>query len=221
MTASLSAVAALYAIRRWAIMAARQTASAMARRILIILGHPDPRPERLCRALADAYRQGASAAGHEVKVVDVARLDFVALKSRMEWEGPVPDSLREAQDAMQWAEHLVIVFPIWLGTMPALLKAFFEQVLRPGFAIEPTGPGRWRKLLAGRSARLVVTMGMPSFIYRWYFRAHGIKSFERNVLDFVGIGPIHEMLIGKVEGRDAATRERWLAKLAELGRRGD
>jgi putative NADPH-quinone reductase len=193
----------------------------MARRILIILGHPDPRPERFSRALAAAYHQGATEAGHEVKVVDVTRLNFASLGSRLEWEGPVPETLREAQAAIVWAEHLVIVFPIWLGTMPALLKAFFEQVLRPGFAIEQTGPGRWHKLLAGRSARLVVTMGMPSFIYRWHFRAHGIKSFERNVLDFVGIGPIHETLIGMVEDRDVGMRERWLAKLAELGRRGD
>ncbi len=193
----------------------------MARRILIILGHPDPRPERFSRALAAAYHQAATEVGHEVKVVDVTRLDFASLRSRLEWEGPVPDTLREPQAAIAWAEHLVIVFPIWLGTMPALLKAFFEQVLRPGFAIEQTSPGRWHKLLAGRSARLVVTMGMPSFIYRWHFRAHGIKSFERNVLEFVGIGPIHETLIGMVEDRDVATRERWLAKLAELGRRGD
>jgi putative NADPH-quinone reductase len=193
----------------------------MARRILIILGHPDPRPERFARALAAAYHQAATEVGHEVKVVDVTRLDFASLGSRQEWEGPVPDALREAQAAIGWAEHLVFVFPIWLGTMPALLKAFLEQVLRPGFAIEQTGPGRWNKLLAGRSARLVVTMGMPSFIYRWHFRAHGIKSFERNVLDFVGIGPIHETLIGMVEDRDVAMRERWLAKLAELGRRGD
>ena len=193
----------------------------MARHILIILGHPDPRPERFCRALAEAYHQGATEEGHEVKVVDVPRLEFTELKSRLEWEGPVPEGLREAQEAIRWAEHLVIVFPIWLGTMPALLKAFFEQVLRPGFAMEQSSPGRWQKLLSGRSARLVVTMGMPSFIYRWHFRAHGIKSFERNVLDFVGIGPIHETLIGMVDGRDAATRERWLAKLAELGRRGD
>jgi putative NADPH-quinone reductase len=193
----------------------------MARRILIILGHPDPRPERFCRALAAAYHDGATEAGHEVRVVDVTRLDFASLKSRLEWEGPVPEALRESQEAIGWAEHLLIVFPIWLGTMPALLKAFFEQVLRPGFAIAQTSPGRWQKLLSGRSARLAVTMGMPSFIYRWYFRAHGIKSFERNVLDFVGIGPIHETLIGMVEERDPATRERWLAKLAELGRRGD
>ena len=192
----------------------------MTKRILIILGHPDPRPERLCRALAEAYHAGASEDGHDVSVIDVARLEFPSLKSRFEWEAPIPEGLRASQEAIAWAEHLVIIFPLWLGTMPALLKAFFEQVLRPGFAIDAKGPGRWEKKLGGRSARIVVTMGMPTFLYKFYFRAHGIRSFERNVLDFVGIGPVHETLIGMVEGRDAATRARWLARLTELGRRG-
>ena len=192
----------------------------MSRRILIILGHPDPRPERLCRALAEAYHAGANESAFEVAVIDVARLDFSSLKSSLEWEAPIPESLRVPQEAIAWAEHIVIVFPLWLGTMPALLKAFFEQVLRPGFALESKGPGRWEKKLSGRSARIIVTMGMPAFLYKWYFRAHGIKSFERNVLDFVGFSPIHETLIGMVEGRDAATRQRWLARTTELGRRG-
>lgn len=191
----------------------------MGKRILILLGHPDPRPERFCRALAQAYHTGAVEAGHEVAVIDVARVDFSALKTKSEWEAPIADALRVPQEALAWAEHIVIVFPLWLGTMPALLKAFFEQVLRPGFAFENKGPGRWEKKLLGRSARIVVTMGMPSFLYKWYFRAHGIRSFERNVLDFVGIGPIHETLLGMVEARDQATRERWLVRITELGRR--
>ena len=192
----------------------------MGKRILILLGHPDPRPERFCRALAEAYHAGAIEVGHDVAVIDVARLDFSALKSKLEWEAPIADALRVPQEAIAWAEHLVIVFPLWLGTMPALLKAFFEQVLRPGFAFEQKGPGRWDKKLVGRSARIVVTMGMPSFLYKWYFRAHGIRSFERNVLGFVGIGPIHETLLGMVESRDQATRERWLVRITDLGTEG-
>ena len=192
----------------------------MGKRILILLGHPDPRPERLCRALAEAYHAGATDAGHDVAVVDVARLDFTSLKSKREWEAPIPDALRVPQEAIAWSEHLVIVLPLWLGTMPALLKAFFEQVLRPGFAFDERGPGRWDRKLVGRTARIVVTMGMPSFLYKWYFRAHGIRSFERNVLGMVGIGPIHETLLGMVESRDPATRERWLVRMTNLGRRG-
>jgi putative NADPH-quinone reductase len=193
----------------------------MGKRIVVIQGHPDPRPERLGHALAAAYGLGAREAAHELRSIDVGNLDFPVLRNRESWEGALPQDLRDAQAAIQWAEHLAIFFPLWLGTMPALLKAFFEQVLRPGFAFRMEGAGRWHKLLEGRSARIVVTMGMPAFIYRLYFRAHGIKSFERNILQFVGIGPIHESLIGMVEGRDASVRERWLAKLTELGRRGE
>jgi putative NADPH-quinone reductase len=105
--------------------------------------------------------------------------------------------------------------------MPALLKAFLEQALRPGFAIASAeGAAIWDKLLSGRSARIVVTMGMPALVYRWYFRAHSLKSLERNILGFVGIKPVRETLIGAVETCGSARRRGWLDKLAALGREG-
>jgi putative NADPH-quinone reductase len=75
------------------------------------------------------------------------------------------------RDSGSWAEHLVIIHPLWIGAMPALLKAFFEQALWPRFAMALTPNGGWNKLLSGRSARAVVRMGMPAFVYRWYFGA--------------------------------------------------
>ena len=48
----------------------------MRRRILLINGHPDPRPERLCAGLAEAYGAGALAAGHEVRRLNVGRFDI-------------------------------------------------------------------------------------------------------------------------------------------------
>jgi putative NADPH-quinone reductase len=114
----------------------------------------------------------------------------------------------------------VLIFPLWLGDMPALLKGFLEQVARPGFAIGVDGQGGpGAKLLKGRSARVVVTMGMPAFVYRWYFGAHSIRSLERNILRFVGFAPVRRSLIGLVEAK-GGRRERWLAALARLGRRG-
>jgi putative NADPH-quinone reductase len=193
----------------------------MTRRIAIIQGHPDPRGDRYGHALARAYAEGAAAGRHEVRTIDLARLEFPLLRSKEEWDGGAPpDAVRGAQDAIGWADHLVIFYPLWLGTMPALLKAFLEQALRPGFAIGPGGSGSWKKLLTGKSARVVVTMGMPALVYRWFFRAHSLRSLERNILGFVGIGPIRETLIGGVEA-SAARRERWLAKLRALGARGE
>jgi len=159
----------------------------MPHRITIIQGHPDPAGDRLCHALADAYAAGAEAAGHEVARIEVARLDFPVLRTQHDFEhGQVPDSLVEARDAIVSAKHLVVVFPLWHGTMPALLKAFLEQVMRPGVALEYRKHGFPRGLLTGRSARLVVTMGMPALIYRWYFRAHACAGSSEAFSDLPG-----------------------------------
>jgi putative NADPH-quinone reductase len=189
------------------------------RRILLIEGHPDPSAERLNHALVSAYADGASAAGHEVRRIVVGAIDFPLLRTAEAWNhGALPPTLQPAQDGIAWAEHVVIFFPLWLGDMPALLKAFLEQVARPGFAVGPEGAKPFgHKPLSGRSARVVVTMGMPALAYRWYFRAHSVKSLERNILGFVGFGPIHETLIGSVEGLGSEGVSRWLKKMHKLG----
>ena len=193
----------------------------MPRRIAIIQGHPDPRGNRYGHALAAEYAEGAKAAGHEVRLIDVAALDFALLRTQDEWNGgALPRALKGALDAIGWSEHLVILFPLWLGTMPALLKGFFEQTLRPGFAIDAGEGGMWKKRLAGKSARIVVTMGMPALVYRWYFGAHGLKGLERNILAFCGIRPIRESLIGSVESKNPSHREKWLARMRALGAEG-
>jgi putative NADPH-quinone reductase len=192
---------------------------AMPNRILIIQGHPDQSELHLCHALARAYVEGAEAAGHEVRIVDVAGLDFPVLRSAKDWKDhSMPPGLQAAQAAITWAEHLVIFFPLWLGDMPALLKAFFEQVARPGFAFAEEDGNPFGKKLKGRSARVIVTMGMPALVYRFYFRAHSVKSLERNILGFVGIAPVNETLIGSVESLDDKARQRWFGKMRALGR---
>ena len=192
----------------------------MSTQILLIQGHPDPAGGHLGHALAEAYAAGAREAGHELRTLAVAELDFPLLRSQKEWrDGALPPALAPAQDAIRWADHLVFFFPLWLGGMPALLKGLLEQVARPGFAFGPeSGNPMGRKLLKGRSARLVVTMGMPALVYRFYFRAHSLKALERNILGFVGIAPIRETLIGMVEAMDDAARGEWLDRLRVLGR---
>lgn len=194
----------------------------MARRIAIIQGHPDADRRHFGHALTEAYAAGARDGGHEVRTIEVSRLDFPVLRTKEAFESDdVPPDIRAAQDAVKWADHLLICYPLWLGTMPALLKAFFEQLFRYGFAMQVSASGKgFRRLLKGRSARIVVTMGMPASIYRWYFGAHGLKSLESGILGIAGIRPIRESLIGLIEGRDDAYRARWLAKMKDFGRLG-
>ena len=188
------------------------------RKILVIDGHPDPDPLRFCHALADAYI--AAASGHEVRRLDVARLDFPLLRSPSAWmAGEPPADIAAAQADIAWADHLVLIYPLWLGDVPALLKAFLEQVMRPGFALDYRARGFPKKLLRGRSARVIVTMGMPAPFYRLFYRAHSVRSLERNVLRFVGIRPVAWTIIGSVSA-SASRRRDWLTRMARLGAAG-
>ncbi|BCJ89680.1 dehydrogenase [Terrihabitans soli] len=187
-------------------------------RILVLQGHPDTRSSHLCHQLAEAYASAAEENGHLVRRMELGKTDIPILRSRAEWESRnVPIDIGRAQESLVWADHLLIVFPLWLGDMPALVKAFFEQVLRPGFAVSGDVGSGFKPLLAGRSARIVMTMGMPAFVYKWYFGAHCLKLLQRNILRFVGIKADKTTLIGSVE---KLTERQRLEKLSEMRRLG-
>ena len=192
----------------------------MSDRILVIDGHPDRDDARLCHALADAYQKGGKSGGHEVRQIKVAEINFPLLRTSEQFEsGQIPADIKAAPEAFQWCNHMLIIYPLWLGTMPSLLKGFFEQVFRPGFAFDNKTAGWPKGNLSGKSARIVVTMGMPGWVYRWIFGAHSLKSLERNILRFAGIKPIRETIYGMVEAVSDAKRARWLADMHDLGRR--
>lgn len=187
--------------------------------ILIIQGHPSATENHLAHALAAAYRSGAEQAGHEVRTVSVGQLDFPLIRSQQNWQtSAVNEVIQAVQTDILWCQHLVVFFPLWMGGMPALLKAFFEQVARPDFAfsMDSENPLKIKKL-KGRSARLVVTMGMPAWVYRWYFRAHGVQSLRRNILQFVGFKPVKTTLIGGIDQLAENRKQRWFEQLQQLG----
>ena len=187
------------------------------RRILIIQGHPNPVAARLCCALAEAYAAGALAGGHEVTRLSVAELDLPLLRLPEEFQTGKPSAaVLTAQRALLDAEHWVLIYPIWLGSMPALLKGFLEQTLRPGFAFKPD-VSLSGGLLKGRSARIVATMGMPAFIFRWWFGAPSVKALRRNILSFGGIAPVRETLIGGVGDLTPQKAEAHFATMRALG----
>ncbi len=187
------------------------------RKILIIHGHPDAGGDHYGDALVKRYAEGAESAGHAVRHHRINELELPLLASASEWrDQPAPEAARKAQELVQWADHLVWLYPLWMGDMPALLKCWIEQVFRPGFAFSDARQGMPQKLLRGRSARVVVTMGMPGWFYRIVYRAHSVRSLCRNVLRFSGIRPVRLSLIGMVEGSQKH-RDRWLTRMQRLG----
>ncbi len=185
--------------------------------ILIIQGHPDGSKPHYCHALGEAYRDGAEKAGHSVKVVDIGKIEIAPLRSSDQWRAKEgPEFANDAREAITWAAHIVLIYPLWMGTLPAHLKAFLEHVFSEDFAFDMSGPG-WNAKLKGRSARVVVTMGMPAAAYRYFFFAHSLRSLRRNMLGFAGFSPIRDSVIGQVEAKNPKNREKWLDRMRQFG----
>jgi putative NADPH-quinone reductase len=185
-------------------------------------GHPHADPSHLCHALADAYEQGAIDAGYNVTRLTLATMDIPYLHDPGDFAKPPPPQIIDAQETIKAADHLFIVYPLWLGTMPALVKAFFEQISCNEFAIAQAESGGWpRKMLKGKSARVVVTMGMPSLAYKVFFGAHGVRGFECSILNMSGFKPIRETLIGAVDILSPKQIDRVLTRMRSYGGRAE
>lgn len=175
--------------------------------VTIIDGHPDPSPERLNHALADRYAREAEEAGCDVRRIDVAHLDVPLLRTEEDYmRGSPSETIAQAQRDIAWADHVVVFYPMWMFMVPAALKAFVEQVFRPTFALP-----------RGKTARIVVTMGMPAPIYRVVFGEHGLKSLKQG-LRFLGFRRVESTLIGNVAGASPRARQAWFAHVARFAR---
>ena len=190
------------------------------RKIMIVVGHPQSRT--LCGALGEAYRRGAQAAGHEVKLFALAEMKFdPILHEGTRKEQPLEPDLQAAYEALAACDHLVIIFPLWCGDMPALLKGFIERLLQPDLIRrqDTVNAMNWA-IFKDKTARIVMTMGMPVSIYRFWYRGHALKLLARNILKFIGITPVRHTLFGMIGTSKPATRERWIAEVTALGRQG-
>ena len=186
-------------------------------RIAIIVGHA--RRDTYCEALATAYRRGAEAGGHVAELFVLSRMSFdPILHDGFNSVQKLESDLQAAQDAIGRADHVVLIFPLWMGTLPAILKGFIERIFQPGFAMErDEQDAGYRPRLKGKSARVIITMGMPAPVYRWWFGAHALKMLKRNILGFVGIAPVRDTIFGMVGTAADGTRRRWLEKVEALG----
>ncbi len=185
--------------------------------MLVIAGHP--RRHSLSDALAEAFAQGAEKAGCSVRLLHLAEMSFEAdVTADSPANQALEPDLAEARQAIEWADHLVFVFPNWWGTMPAGLKGFLDRVLYPGFAFREAG-GHYYGLLAPRTAELLITMDVPPFVYRWIQGAPGQKAMARATLGLCGITTIGVTTFAPPSHTDQATREGWVEQARSLGLR--
>jgi len=189
------------------------------RRILVLVGNPAP--ESFDDALAEAYAAGAAAAGADVRLLRLRELAFdPILHDGYRRVQELEPDLRRAQDEIVGAGHLVFVYPVWWGSVPALLKGFLDRVLLPGFAYRyHENDPYFDKLLTGRTGHLIATSDAPSLWLRLAYRNCDAAMMKRAVLQFCGIDPVGLTRIGKMRGSSPEDRASWLRRIRVLGER--
>lgn len=187
--------------------------------ILIINGHPDK--ESYNAALAEAYLKGAASSKAVVQQLNIRDLSFnpnlqFGYRKRTELE---PDLL-EAQVKIKWADHLVWIYPIWWGSMPAMLKGFIDRTFLPGFAFKKKeGSVWWDKYLTGKTARIITTLDQPAWYYRWVYGRPSYYAMKKLTMEFVGVKKTRSTTIGPLRLSKESFRQRWLEKVEALGQK--
>jgi putative NADPH-quinone reductase len=170
------------------------------KKILVI--NANPKVSSFCQAMAERYVAKARETS-QVQLVHLSTLHFeLDLHQGYDQTPPLEQDLLNFQQQLQWAQHIVLVCPVWWGGMPAKLKGLFDRVLLPGFAFKYQ-PGK-------------LTLDTPVFWYRWWQGQPLHYQLKKTILDFVGIRNQATHYFGPVISADAAKRERWLDKVSQL-----
>lgn len=188
------------------------------KKILIIQGHHNK--TSYCRALGDSYKLGAEKNGSEVRELILSEMNFdpiLKYESNENYPELEPD-LKKAQEFVTWAEHIVVIYPHWWGTIPALLKGFFERTFTSKFAFSyRKNSSLWDKHLTGKTARIIITMDTPKFFYYLFYQSAGHKVLKNNILDFCGIKTIGVTIFTPIRKSSDELRKKWLNEVNLIG----
>jgi len=187
------------------------------KKILVINGHPDK--ESYNYALSNSYIKGALTTKATVKTINIRELNFnlnleFGYRKRTELE---PD-LKEAQEKLKWANHIVWVYPIWWGSVPAIMKGFLDRVLLPGFAFQKRQNSLWwDKLFISKTSRIICTLDQPSWYYKWFYGNPSHNAMKKLTLKFIGVKSVKITTIGPIRLSKDKFRTKWLKKVEKLG----
>lgn len=197
--------------------------TSMHKKIFLLLGHPDK--SGMCGRLADAYESGAKAGGHEIVRMNIGEMKFDPIlwkgyRARQELE----QDLQEFQKHVQWADHFVVVYPVWWVGMPALLKGLFDRAWLPGSAfryIKMKSGKRtvfWNRLMKGKTARTILTSGTAPWLVR-FLPGNVNAQLRWGILWFAGFS-VRSLWLGPSENRPEPVCSHWCEKVYALGVHG-
>jgi putative NADPH-quinone reductase len=171
--------------------------------------------------IATSYTKAAQAK-HSVKLLKLAELNFDPnLAEGFHQSQALEEDLLLVQSNILWADHVVIVVPIWWGGVPAKLKGLIDRTFLPGFAFKyEKGKSIPTKLLHHKTSRIIMTMDTPPWYYKWFQGAPALKQLDTATLVFSGFKRAKSNMWGPVISADESQLQRWREQAQRLGEFG-
>lgn len=187
------------------------------KKIVIICGHPDA--DTFTGSVLDHYQLAAEEAGHEVHRYNLGSLNFdpILHKGYKEIQH-LEEDLQHIQASIRWADHVVIGYPNWWCTMPALLKGLFDRIWLPGFAFNfNKETKKVESHLKGKTGRVFVLCGSHSEFKTWWQFGDFTNEIQYGILGFAGI-KAKVTVYGPCERVGDVCRQDWLKEVANFGK---
>ena len=189
----------------------------MAKRIFIWVAHP--KADSLCKSMADAYQAGVEERGCEVRRMNLSDMNFDLNTAGYGADAPpLEPDLIAWQEAVAWADHILIVHPYWWGSMPTKAKSVIDRALTPGFAFKYHRRGlAWDKLLTGKTADILITSDTPPWLDTLLYWRAGRRVLRNQILGFCGVKTRQAVQVGSVKTAPPEKIERWIARAKTMG----
>lgn len=189
--------------------------SSRSRRMLVLNGHPDPRPERFCAALCDAYEHGARRGGWQTERLNVGALGYSLFGPHDGDDVSEPDvpEMRHALDMVGWADRMMVAYPLWLDRAPPALNVFLHEAAR-------RSANGTASNVANKPGRVVVTMQMPAFIYLPRKCSEANRCDHTGGLALPGVQCGAATCIGSIDALSVRQRAEWLERIFDFGENG-
>lgn len=180
-----------------------------------------PREGSFCSAIREAVENGLKTGNHEYKVIDLDRDGFDPVMREKDLKAFVTagrigeDGLEEVDPLvlrymkmMRWAEQIVMIFPIWWMTTPAMTKGFIDKVIFPGIVYKMEGGKLVSKLSSLKQVTIITTMNTPSEVYHDIFGNTLEGSLIKGTFNQIGIHDIRWISLNMV--KQAGDEKRWV-----------
>ncbi|WP_375229484.1 NAD(P)H-dependent oxidoreductase [Roseobacter sp. S98] len=193
------------------------------KRITVLNGHPGA--SSLSHLFTETYAAAARQAGHDVRLIHLATLDFdmdFGEGGFQSWK-PLEPQIEAVLEDLEWADHVVMSAPIWWGGLPAKLKGLLDRILLPGRTYD-TRKSNWlgvpAPLLTGKTGRIILTSDSPRWFMRLAYGSAILRQLTGQIFGFVGIRPTRFTYFAGASDPKDGLIDRWTREVQKIGARG-